>query len=267
MRVCLVSPAWRRFAVTRLALAQRAHLCGVLAGRGHEATSVIVADDDNLDIASELGFHTVERDNEFLGRRFNDGVEWACRQWEADVVVTIGSDDWMHPDCFDRMPLGQALPRVPTDAEPTVVQSFPPGPEVVAGRTITLVDLGSGRGRVCRARNRHGVIPWLIHRAALEPSGFRPIPETQQKGIDGALIAGLNCSPEWVFHDPHDVARVDFKSDTNLNSFALIAGAIGDGPELADPWALLAEHYPAELVRGAQVVSAVQSMLPERVAA
>jgi len=254
MRLVFVQAAWRRYEVTRLALAQRAHLCGELAGRGIEATAVIVADDDNLAIAAEFGFATVERDNAQLGRKFNDGLEHACVELEADYVVLIGSDDWMHIDLLDHLPLGLAPPRVPSAESPVVFWND--APEAVTGREIALVDLEHGRMRRCRARGRYGVIPWVFPRAALEPSGFRPIKDALNIGIDGSLIAGLGVRPEWVFTDPHDLCRVDFKSATNLNGYAKITGAIGYGEEEPDPWSLLAERYPTELVELAQETSA-----------
>lgn len=249
MLVWFVSPAWRRFDVTRLALAQRAHLCGELAARGIDATCVVVADDENLEIAAAFGFDTVERDNEFLGRKFNDGIEHALRAG-ADVVVVMGSDDWLHVDAFDRLPLAEAAIPVPTAEQPAV--TWTPGPEIVTGAGITIVDLERGLVRRCRSRGRSGCVPWLINRAALEPSFGRPIRETQQRGTDFALVLGLELQPTWVVHDPHPLCRVDFKSSTNINDFASTSGALADGPLLADPWSLLTEKYPAELVEMAR---------------
>lgn len=245
MRVVFVSAAWQRYAVTRLALAQRRHLCELLAGRGHEATAVIVADDENLDIASEFGFETVEQSNDQIGRKFNDGFEYAARELDADFVVLIGSDDWMHIDLFDYLPRAELPVPMPTDENPCV--TWAPGDfEITAGREFALVDLQAGRLQRCRELGR-GAVPWVVPRSALEPD-YRPIPDTQQMGIDGAFRAGLNATPVWVFDDPHDLARVDFKSSVNLNGYERISRAAGRGPEEDDPWTLLAERYPEDLV-------------------
>lgn len=231
--------------MTRLALAQRAHLVGELAARGITATCVIVADDENLEIARDYGFETVEQDNTMLGRKFNDGIEYACNNG-ADFVVSVGSDDWIHADLFDRMPLPVVEEREPTPEEPVVIWSAVP--EIVTGRNITIVDLLHGRAEVCRAKGRYGVIPWVIPREALERSRFRPVREHLMRGIDGAMLAGMRVQPEWVFVDPHDVCRVDFKSETNVTSYESSVAGFGDGDEIADPWPLLAEKYPADLV-------------------
>lgn len=249
MKLVFVSAAWRRFGVTRLALAQREHLCGELAGRGIEATAVIVADDENLEIAAEHGFHALEQSNAELGRKFNDGFEFAFNELDADMVVHIGSDNWVHPDVFDTLPLSQTEMHEPTEESPVV--SWSDVPQVVAGTEMTIVDLVEGRMRLASHGSRRGVIPWIIPRRAMEPCGFRPIPDRMNIGLDYALVVGLGMHPEFVLVDPRDCARVDFKSEVNLNSYAAISGSIGVGDE-ESPWEILAEHYPAHLVEMAR---------------
>lgn len=229
--VWLVCPAWRRFAVTRLALAQRAHLAGVLAARGIDCHTVVVADDENLEIAREYGCATVEMDNEQgLGRKFNAGFRYAGERG-ADWLVHIGSDDWVHPDVF--LPL--LAPVVPHP--------------IVSGRRIAFVDLLSGRMSGATLAGPHGVIPWIVPRHLMKRCGFEPIRPERKRGIDGELVRGLrraHVRAEWAFHDPHDLARVDFKSDVNINTFAALPTSLTSGRR--DPWSALAEHYPAELV-------------------
>lgn len=230
--VALVSPAWQRFAVTRLALAQRAHLAGELAARGIDCVSVVVADDENLDIARGYGMETVELDNDGgLGRRFNAGFRHAAGLG-ADWLVHIGSDDWLHPDAFDRLPEMAARTR-----------TLP----IISGRQIAFVDLLSGRMRDCYAPGRNGVIPWIIPRKLMVHSDFSPIREDRKSGMDGYLIRGLGVKPTWLFHDPNPVGRVDFKSDVNLTPYKAVTGALGRGMDM-EPWARLAEHYPSWLV-------------------
>lgn len=237
-QVWLVSPAFGRYAVTRLALAQRAHLTGVLAGRGVDCHSVIVADDENLDIAREHGMATIEMSNEGLGRRFNAGFEFAGTQG-ADWLVHIGSDDWLHPDAFAPVTDGAA------------------GPDrIIAGRRIAFVDLLSGVMRPVPVNGGNGVIPWIVPRAMMARAGFRPIREDRMRGIDGYLIRGLKSKGpvQWLFHDASDVARVDFKSDVGINTYRSLPGSFTRGRPV-EPWALLAEHYPAELVELARRTS------------
>lgn len=252
--VWLVTAAWRRYDVTRLCLAQWAHLRGELAGRGIHLNAVVVADDQNLDTAAEHGFDTVEQNNTWLGRKFNDGLEHACRNG-AEYVVLIGSDDWIHESMFDRLPLPAAvLPEIGPDRPVVVGRS---AAEIITGRRIGMVNLETGRLLRCVSHGRYGVIPWIIHRRALEPSGFRPVNEQLERGVDGSLIAGLRMRPMWVFTDPHELCRVDFKSAVNLTSYRKVKRT-PRVPQIeeTDPWTPLAELYPAHLVDQARTVAA-----------
>lgn len=246
MDVWLVSPAWGRFAVTRLALAERRWLCDELASRGLTAHGVIVSDDANLDIAQEYGFDTVEMGNDDLGARFNAGYLHAGRHG-ADVVVHIGSDDWIHPDAFNilnEVALDETTPPLPTPGRPVVWRR---GPQVVAQRRILLVDLNRQAAQRCFVPSKHGCIPWMIPRVALAPHGFEPIPPGLMRGIDGALVRGMKTRPNWYFQDAPDEWCVDFKTSVNVTPYKGVASSLGNGPE-EDPWPMLADFYPEHLV-------------------
>lgn len=178
-------------------------------------------------------------DNSGLGRRFNAGIRYACEQG-ADFIAHIGSDDWVHEDLFDRLP------------QANVSRGFPPlimqeeyCPPILTGTKIAIVDLMSGSLRHLETHGRYGVIPWIIPRQAFV-SGFEPISPDLMRGIDGALIRGLGMRPDWKFHDPHPLCRVDFKSDTNITPYKSL-GSIAVSEDL-DPWTELARLYPDELV-------------------
>ena len=70
----------------------------------------MIADDENLDTAAELGFATVRRDNRFLARKYNDGIQLALdpsvNPRPADYAVPFGSDDWVDHRIFHRLPPG-----------------------------------------------------------------------------------------------------------------------------------------------------------------
>lgn len=239
----ICSAAWRRFDVTRLALSQRQRLCEELAARGIQATSLVVADDENLDIARELGSVTLEAPNEPLGRKWNVALRYAAER--ADWVIWVGSDDWIHPDAF--APL-----TVPPETGPA---------RIIRGGRVTLVDLASGQLQRVSSASKYGAIPWLIEsrliRATRKDSPIRP---DLLRGLDGGLIRGLRRSPipfELELHDPHEFRCVDFKSDQNLSSFAAASEKRGLGePEPA--WAVLAKWFPADLVDQARALSDAQ---------
>lgn len=246
MKICLVSPAWGRFAVTRLTLAQRRWLCDELALRGHEAECVVIADDENLEIAAEYGFATVEMRNGDLGAKFNAGYAWGG-EWGAETFVHIGSDDWCAPSVFDVLDvLNLALAPEPV-WEPNMVKVWRRAPMLVSQRSITLVNLPTGEVQRCKAIGRYGCIPWLLPRIVLENEGFEPIKERGlRRGIDGALVRGLRMRPNWVFQDPDEDTVVDFKSATNLTAFDMLKQNLGYGPvETTD---VLRGTYPDALV-------------------
>lgn len=240
----VVTPAWQRHAVTRLALAQRAHLSGELAAQGLDLHVVVVADDENLDLAEQWGFDALEAPN-VLGRKVNDGIEHALHRG-ADYVTVIGSDDWIHSSMFSRLPSDTLPDPVITDDRPFVTWD-PERTEAVCGRELAVVDLGSGRLCHCVGRGPAGVIPWVFPRRALEAVDGRPANDRVMKGLDGSMLATLGPHVEWVWHDPHPLARVDFKSSVNLNAYEQLRDAIGVSEE-TDAWQQLEQLYPAALV-------------------
>ncbi len=238
MNVWLVTPAFGRFRVTRMVLAQRAHLAAELAGRGVTCRTVVVADDENLEIAREYGCETIEMGNDFLGARVNAGFELAGEHG-ADYVAFIGSDDWLHQDLFDALFANVKVP------EP-----------LFAGHHIAVVDLERGLLRRLGVRGANGVPPWFFPRWALEKCGWAPCEGGRKSGIEGSMGRTLRAAKadcEWVFNDPHDLARVDFKCGENMTSYDAVAHTLGFGAEVS-PWDPLLEHYPADVVERAKEV-------------
>jgi hypothetical protein len=101
--IYFVTPAWQRYELSEVCFEQRKRVIDRLNGYGIEAHCVVVADDANIDIALSAGFEIVEQDNEWLGRRFNDGIEYAARQG-AEWIVPIGSDSWIDLAYFLPLP-------------------------------------------------------------------------------------------------------------------------------------------------------------------
>jgi hypothetical protein len=98
-----ITPAFRRFELTALCLDQRRRLCDELARAGVQANCVVVADDENLELARERGFEAVERRNNFLGMKFSAGYTHAMQQG-ATHMMPIGSDSWMTPGLVLSLP-------------------------------------------------------------------------------------------------------------------------------------------------------------------
>lgn len=222
MKLWLVSAVHGRPAVTRLAMSQWAHLRGELAGRGVDLHAVVVGDDGNLETALGFGFDILERPN-VLGLKINDGIEHAGENG-ADWVCWTGSDNWLHPDL-----VAQALE---LDG-------------IVSGRSLAIVDLERPRLRVLHVGSNVGAPPWFIDGGTLARRDWRPVDDGRTRGLDGNLAWSLHGAT-WHFVDPNEVCRVDFKGPESMSSYRMLKHlAVG---EERDPFAALADHYPADLV-------------------
>jgi hypothetical protein len=98
-----IVPAHGRLQLARICLKQLRRTCDALIEEGIQATAVVIADDENLDTARELGFGTIERDNTFVSRRYNDGIQLACGGLdeirECGVYRVVGRRDYRgHPE-------------------------------------------------------------------------------------------------------------------------------------------------------------------------
>lgn len=244
--VCILSAAWQRFDVTRLVLEQRQRMCVELAARGVDAGMLIVADDENLEIAAEYGSETVEAPNKPLGAKWNAGLHHAAEMF--DWICWVGSDDWIHPSVFD--PIIDTAP-----AERA---------QIYSGRRLAIVDLRAGRLQRLESPSPFGAIPWLldarlIRNAIRRQNGTRigPLKPNENRGLDGALIRGIRLGRvnfSWDFSDQSDFRCVDFKTRTNITPFEGLARNLGVGdPEPA--WTTLADHFPADLVAKAAALS------------
>lgn len=226
-----VVPAHGRFDLTRICLRQLRRTCDELLDAGVEASAVIVADDDNLDTALELGFGVVERNNRFLSRRFNDGIQLACdREFNprpVDYVVPCGSDDWVSP---------------------AILTDLPRNNTVVGFQRISFVR-EDGLELTERFLNYDGGSGIRIYpRAVLGALGYRPADEDRVRGCDTSILYNLRRSTKFRLEhrvvDPRSI--VDWKSpDEQRNTYADVA-ARHRGSVPVDPFEALVDVFPAE---------------------
>jgi hypothetical protein len=238
-----VVPAHGRVDLTAICLRQLARTCETLADNGLEATAVVIADDENLDGARELGFATVEQSNEWLGMKWNDGYQLACdprfNPHPADYVTPFGTDDWIDPALL----LDGAMP---ADGEIRCCRRS----AVVSedGRRLAKLTITYPGG--------DGVRIWPA--ALLARVGYRPAEEHRRRGIDtsalGNVTAALGRPPKMVYHDLHALQIVDWKSPSaQLNSYAAcLSDSRIAAAEITDPWDALTEHYPTEAIEEMQ---------------
>ena len=224
-----VVPAHGREALAAVCLRQLRRTCNALAKGGIDATAVVIADDGNLDVAADLGFGTVEQGNDFLGRKFNDGYEFAAREG-VEYVVPLGSDDWL---------------------DPRLILDAPLSPDTVrCARLCAMVSESGNRMMQVSVPYDGGIGPRIIPTALLAPLDYRPAVEDRQRGIDGTTLGRLRRahrgSLALTYHDVHPLQLVDWKSrGSNLNTYAMCRVYQTDHGT-SRPFEALAKHYPAE---------------------
>lgn len=226
MTLWFVTPAWKRFALTAVVLDQRLDVMQALAEQGIEARCVVIADDNNLDLARERGFDIVEAPN-VVSDKFNSGMAYAGEQG-AEWIVPIGSDSWIDPDYF--MGLHRGVTRTS---------------QFYCHVTADLL----GEARI---RKVGGAGPYVFHRSVLEPSGFRPAQSGLMRHVDSSTLAGLGPLIFRPFHR-HPFQYIGFRQEPYITSYASLMRLHGVR-EHTDPWAILARHYPEPLVARAREV-------------
>lgn len=227
-----VVPAAGRLDLAAVCYRQLRRTCDTLTAHGTLATAVIVSDDENLELAYDCGFHTVERDNKQLGRKINDGYQLAGREG-ADWMVPLGNDDWIDPHWI-------LLPR----RDETVVTHL---------STVVSED----RSRMAYLSIPYGDGVRVYTRATLERVGFRPAQEDRKRAIDTSTHKNAGAGARLVWRDTHPLAIVDWKTPENLNDYRGCAHQYGLAYrrqfrrpyETTDVWGALATVYDDEAIR------------------
>lgn len=228
-----VCPAAGRVELARICLRHLRHTCDQLTAHGVQASAVVVADDENLETAWDFGFHTVKRDNTFLSKKYNDGIELACNPKHnprpVDYVVPIGSDDWVDWRLFIDLP----------------------PPDTVVGFQRLAIVREDGVEMISRQlSNVGGCGIRIFPREVMAQRWFRPADEDRRRMCDTSILTNLyQAIPDLkVIHPVIDpVQIVDWKSgDTQLTPFKRLRAfrQIGAG----DPFEQLRNLYPHQLL-------------------
>jgi hypothetical protein len=220
--VWLVTPAWRRIELSELCFDQHAHVMDVLTAAGVETHHVVVADDENLELARARGWHTVEQDNRWLGRRFSDGIEYAFRHG-AQYVVPIGSDSWIDPAYFLPLP------------EPGVVRT--------SRSYCVLTDAKLGRVQM---PERSPAGPHMLTRELLQLVDGRPVNDRIEHGCDTSTVRNLEAASRrrmpWEWRDVHPYQYVGLRGWPTITTYFRLVNQWGV-EELDDPWPVLRETF------------------------
>lgn len=228
MTLWFVTPAYRRYSLSAVCFEQRRRVIDELAKHGIDAQCVIVADDENLDLARSQGFATVEQRNDTgLGRKFNDGMEYAGRNG-AEWIVPIGSDSWIDPKYFIPLPISSVAR---TSRNYAVVKD-----ERIAYLNVATI---SGAG------------PYVFHRSLLERCGFRPAEDDLPCNIDHSTLKGIVGSTgqnvPWRHRVLHPAQYVGFRGTPHITSYERLVRKWGVS-ENPRPWRQLAQFYGDDLV-------------------
>jgi len=232
-RLAFIVPVAGRESLTRVCLRQLRRTCDALTTEGIQASAIVIGDDRNLHTALELGFGTVIRNNWFLARKFNDGIELACNGG-ADYVVPCGSDDWVDHRLFLTLP------------KPNEVLCFRHAAFVnEAGDTI-----------VSRRLDYPGGVGIRVYpHAIVKRLRYRPADEDRKRGCDTSILVNLGRTyrephPPIRYGDIHGYQVVDWKTKgEQLNSFRDITVRHSQGASPEDPFEALADLYPAEALK------------------
>lgn len=228
-----VVPAHGRQRLARICLRQLRRTCDALTAAGIDASAVVIADDGNLRTARNLGFATVHRDNRFLSRKYNDGIQLALddryNPRPADYVVPCGSDDWVDWRLFTNLP---------------------PSDTVVGFQRISFVR-EDGQEMTTRFLNYLGGSGIRIYpRAVMAALGYRPADEDRERACDTSILTNLRREAAFrIEHrdlDPRQI--VDWKShDRQLNPYVTLR--IHKAADRTDPFDALADIYPQAALR------------------
>jgi hypothetical protein len=227
--IMFVTPAYQRYDLSAVCFEQRQQVIEELARHDIEAQCVVIADDENLDSARALGFDTVETPNDWLGRKFNDGIEHAVKHG-ARWVVPIGSDSFIDPAYF--LPLPPDSPRI-------VRTSQLYAPVEMERLAIT---------RVAHRTNPAG--PHMFHRDLLKRANYRPMPDEINRNTDSSTIRAL-LPFRYRYQDVHELQYIGFRAPPFITRYDILWKRWGI-TEHTDPWERLAEHYDPALVERAR---------------
>lgn len=233
--IWFIVPVHGRLQLAQICLRQLRHTCNTLTEAGIAASAVVISDSSTLSQLEPqtLGFATVERDNQFLGRKFNDGIQLATdpafNPHPADYIVPLGSDDWVDHRLF----------------------LDPPPPDTIVGFQHMTFVREDGQEMVTAHLNYQGGAGIRIIPAQLvEPLGYRPADEDRYRACDTSILTNIRMIHRGhvnVEHRHlHDAQIVDWKSTSEqLNSYQNIAQA-RRCEITGDPFTALADIYPAD---------------------
>ena len=243
------TPAFQRYDLSRIVFEQRAAAIKKLNDAGYEANSVVVADDENLDIARSFGFLVVERDNEWLGQRFNDGYQAAVENG-ADYVFPIGSDSWCDPQfIIDALRKSDHALEALLGGDKSLRLDVLQDNDAICSRHYTRINPSGTVRRQMWVPVLQGV-SYLIPAKALAKVGNRPCQDQIRRGCDGSTWQNLSraANIRAVWSEAHRLETTSFESWPQITAFDKLGGRWGRGDVVDDIWPDVRQLYGHDLV-------------------
>jgi hypothetical protein len=228
VKVALVVPCHRRYELTEVCLEQKVWLRREAAAFGVALEVIVVTEDEeHARMAEALELFVVYSDNSSLGKRWNDGYQFAARI--ADVAMPCGSDSWLHPDLMRWLPWRR---------------------EVVVVTELYSVVAADGRHRVDLDLHRYLYgVGFMFRPELVDPLGHRPCDDRLARGCDRSTLNSLqSVGAELHRVRHHRLEYVAFQSGhTQITNLANLSGRFA-GELDRDPFGPLAGAYPEDLV-------------------
>jgi hypothetical protein len=232
LKVFIVTPAWKRFDVSRIVFSNFYYIKKSLLKKINVQV-VVVANDLNLKIAKKFGLHTVNSPNDYLGRKFNDGYEFAFKNG-ADIVIPVGSDSLISSDIIEK---GVSLSK-----EGSIVFSSMHSVIREDGKMIGKIKTASLTGG-----SNKGAL-WLYRRNLMKRVGFRPCNDKKKRGCDRSTLESLvGKRTRFILNDINFYQHVGIKSKNNqiCKYSDYKSQFIGQD---ANPFEVLRQYYSKDII-------------------
>ena len=239
-RVFIVTPAWGRIDVSKIVFSNFRYIKSALFKYGISVEVVVVADDANLSLAKKYGLKSVMSKNDYLGKKFNDGYQFAFNNG-ADLVIPVGSDSLISPSIIKSS--------LSMSKENTIVFSSIHSVIREDGKMI-----GNIKSRVSRDNPNKGAL-WLYRRNNMKRCGFRPCNEKINKGCDRSTIESLvkkNKGIRMIINDVNFYQHVGIKSrGVQICKYNDYRSQFSE--EVRDPCIALKKHFPKSIIKNLKV--------------
>lgn len=233
--LCFVVPAWKRVELSAVCFRQWRVALDRLGEYGIDAQVVVIADDENLDLAVAEGFATLHRKN-MLGAKLNAGYRYAADNG-FQYVAALGSDSFFCPERIGPFEL-------------------PEHGEMLCTRNYTVVS-PDGRAQARLKIPYDGGIGTRVFRTEmLAQCKYEPVEPGRMKSCDVTTLNTLrrDHAIRFLYTDEHQFEILGFfTKDVQITAYDELLRLWLAEP-LTDPLSDLDQHYPSELLERAHAL-------------